>query len=135
MGPQWWCGVFDRVIFKFLLSQRPSCVDLKSETVGQLPIIGVGRIGKEIPGPNLDLVLCHPLARLSLLIVGGGGGTQELFADLDMAGLPPKALLNVWCVAVVQSECADCIFETRTGAYARLVLRKYLQVLDLSRSI
>jgi hypothetical protein len=43
----------------------------------------------------LDLVLRHPLARLNLLVVGGGGGTKELFAELDIAGLLPKALLKV----------------------------------------
>ena len=96
MGLQWWCGVCDRAIFKFLLSQRPSCVDLKGETVGQLPIIGVGRIGKEIPAPKLELVLRHPLARLSLLIVGGGGRSKELFAALDIAGPLPKAIVKVW---------------------------------------
>src|SRR5207245_10538523 len=95
MGLQWWRGVCDRAIFKLLLSQRPSCVDLKGETVGQLPIIGVGRIGKEIPDPNLDLVLRHPLAGLSLLVVGGSGGTKELSADLDISGLLPKALIKM----------------------------------------
>src|SRR6266436_6878121 len=110
------CGVCDRAIFKFLLSQRPSCVDLKGKTVGQLPIIGVEGIGKEIPVPNLDLVLRHPLARLSLLVVGGCGDTKKLFADLDIAGLLPKALVKVHCVAVVQSERADRLFETRHGS-------------------
>ena len=135
MGLQWWCGVCDRAIFKLLLSQRPSCVDLKGETVGQLPIIGVGRIGKEIPPPKLELVLRHPLTRLSLLIVGGGGRGKELFAGLDIAGPLPKAIVKVWRVAGVPSERADRIFETRTGAYARLALRKYLQVLDFPGSI
>src|SRR5215467_589142 len=95
LGLQWWHRVYNRALLKSLLSQRLSCVDLKGETIGQLPIIRIEGKGTKIPEPNLDLVLRHPLARLSLLVVGRGGGTQKLFAELDIAGLLPKALLKV----------------------------------------
>jgi len=96
MGLQRWYGVCDEAIFKLLLSQRPSCVDLKGETVGQFPIIGVGRMGKEIPDPKLDVVLGYPLTGLSLLIIGGRGRGKELSAGLDIARLLSKATVKVW---------------------------------------
>src|SRR5207248_1962032 len=77
----WWCDVFDRAIFKCLLSRRPSCVDLKGETVGQLPIIGVGRIVTEVPGPFLNLVVCQLPTRKSPVIVYRSTGSKELFTD------------------------------------------------------
>ena len=87
-------GSLERTIFGYLLSQRPACVDLKDETIGQLAEIRVEGRRTEIPVPNLDLVLRHSPARLSLLVVGGCGGTQELFADLDIVGPIPKALVK-----------------------------------------
>src|SRR5947207_4645861 len=93
MRLQWWCGVLDRAIFKFLLSRRPSCVDLKGETVGQLPIIGVGRIVTEVPGPFLNLVVCQLPTRKSPVIVYRSTGSKELFTDGYISRLA-KAPLN-----------------------------------------
>src|SRR5437870_5103029 len=65
--------------------------DLKEKALRQIAVVGVARIGAEIPGPYLQLVCCDLPSRPSLSIVGSSLSCKELLADLGSLGSSSSA--------------------------------------------
>src|SRR5262245_15844119 len=99
-----------------------------------MPVLWIQGIGAEIPVPLLYLVVGNLSAGTSLFVVDRSLGSEELFARVYITRFT-KALFKERCVAGVEGQRADAVFETRWGRYARFISGEYLVVFNFSRSI
>src|SRR6266581_4489422 len=109
--------------------------DLKGEALRQLAVVGVSRIGAEIPGPYLQLVCGDLPSRPSLSIVGSSLSREELLADLDILRvLLLETHIKGRSIAAIQGQRANAVFEACGGGLAGFITCKHFLVFNLPRS-